>query len=355
MQKYSFLTQILNKQFLGDGEILDYSIKRIQKNSYNIELEQCNYVFITGLARSGTTALLNFLDKTNKFSSLRYKYMPFILMPKIAQIFSKLFMNNNKNVISERLHGDGILIGQSSPECLDEPFWINTIYKKNLNNNFMSPHSIDSDLARSYGYLLNKYALIENKKRMLIKNNNSHLRLLSTSSYFPNSKFLVVFRSPIAQAISLLNLHKRISKFQRKDKYVLEYMNLIGHWEFGLGKKFFVYKKDQEKTLKSLNPEKINYWLMQWIFTYEWINNNLSDKKNIIFICYEQLCKDDNYKMNLFKLLNIKQENNLLKFKLGRSNNHKDLYEKEISIKDLKKSENIYSQLKKKSNFALNF
>ena len=42
-----------------------------------------NHVFIIGLARSGTTILLNALHKSNIFASLSYADMPFVLAPNM--------------------------------------------------------------------------------------------------------------------------------------------------------------------------------------------------------------------------------------------------------------------------------
>ena len=44
--------------------------------------------------------------------------MPFILSPN----FSKLLNSKNTSKI-ERLHGDGIIFDDNSPEALDEIFW----------------------------------------------------------------------------------------------------------------------------------------------------------------------------------------------------------------------------------------
>jgi len=130
MISYSYLDKILHRQFLGNGEISRFCINKIIKNSTNIKLQNLENIFITGLARSGSTILLQSIEKSNLFGSLRYKYMPFILTPKIANIFSKL-QTSNLNLEIDRLHNDGLKISLNSPECLDEPFWINTLYKNN--------------------------------------------------------------------------------------------------------------------------------------------------------------------------------------------------------------------------------
>ena len=42
-----------------------------------------NHVFISGLARSGTTMLMRYLYETGLFRSLTYLDMPFVLMPNV--------------------------------------------------------------------------------------------------------------------------------------------------------------------------------------------------------------------------------------------------------------------------------
>ena len=42
-----------------------------------------NHVFVSGMARSGTTILLNAIYETDEFAALTYQDMPFILSPNI--------------------------------------------------------------------------------------------------------------------------------------------------------------------------------------------------------------------------------------------------------------------------------
>ena len=50
--------------------------------------------------------------------------MLFLLSPYLSNFVDKFIFSNNKEIEKERIHGDNIFISQSSPECLDEPFWI---------------------------------------------------------------------------------------------------------------------------------------------------------------------------------------------------------------------------------------
>ncbi len=337
----------MHQQFLEKGEILNFAIRRIKKKSLNININLSRHIFITGLARSGTTALLQSLDSTNDFGSLRYKYMPFILIPKISNIFSKYLINKEDNKI-ERIHGDGIKINTNSPECLDEPYWLNTTYKKYNFSKIITPHNIEKKDLEGYIYLLNEYIKIENKEHLIIKNNNAHLRILDLSSLLPNSQFLVLFRSPISHAISLLRLHKRLIKIQEENEFVLRYMEMIGHWEFGKGKKPFIYENNQEINLTRINDTDLKYWLKQWIFSYEWILKKVCSRKrsNIKLVCYEDLCNNKNYLDSFYESIAVNPEKINFNFKNKKTD---ILGEVSLQTKDLNYANEIYRMLRNES------
>ena len=346
MNNYSLVSKILHRQFLSKNEFTKFLIERIFYKSKNINLKNFEYIFITGLARSGTTSLLQSISELKGFGSLRYKYMPFTLTPTLAKIYNSNFYKPDFTS-SERMHDDGLRISLESAECLDEPYWIQSTLK-DIDEEIMKPHTISKDLAKGYGYLLDYFSKIENKKRLVIKNNNNHLRLKSLSKFFPKSKFLVVFRSPIPHASSLLNIHEKLSLKQSQEKFILEYMDLIGHYEFGKGKKPFIYKKGQLKILKNLDSFDLNYWLEQWIYTYEWLLKvtTLNKNNNIYLICYEDLCKSKKYESALFKNLNINLEEKRFIFKLGKSNLLTQNKQKNSRIKY---AHEIYNSLRDKS------
>ena len=233
---FEFFPFLINKRlnfFLS--QIGDLESLLINQNNLKIEKP----IFICGQARSGTTALLNKIYSSGEFGSLLYRFMPFILIPELASKFygNKLSLKKNKQ---ERFHKDGILININSPECLDEVFWIKALGKY-YENNELKPVNIDSSILKAYSYLLDKYSNLQSSKRMLVKNNNNHLRLNSLIKYFKDSTFLFTFREPLSHAKSLLKQHHNFINVQNEDKFILEYMNMIGHFEFGKGIKSFTY------------------------------------------------------------------------------------------------------------------
>src|SRR6056300_363387 len=121
MQNYSNIQKFLH-DFLLSKKIINKSLFELEKIIYlkNKDIIDQSHVFITGLPRSGTTSLLNFLFSSDEYTSLKYRNMPFVLSPN----FSKLF--NKKNTPKkERVHGDGIVFDINSPETFDEVFFNN--------------------------------------------------------------------------------------------------------------------------------------------------------------------------------------------------------------------------------------
>lgn len=346
MSNYKPLDKILNQQFLGDNPLSNFLFQRLlckaQLNKSDLNLK--HHIFITGYARSGTTAILNQLYGTNQLSSFLYKHMPFILSPKLASLAA--YISKNEKIEKQRLHQDGIMFNNSSPECLDEVYWIKST--KNYNKNHLKEiDNININILLGYENLLTSFSNIQNSNRLIIKNNNNHIRLNSLSDYFNYCDFLVIFRNPIYHSYSLLKTHKRFYKLQENDPYILEYMNLIGHREFGKGLKKFVYKDILIKNF--YKPNSINYWLCNWINCYSWIlSNKLYKKKNVHLIQYEKLCRNESNLEDLYRLLNLKlsNKNNLiLKNKLSskqKINLNIDSELKKLSIK-------IFNKLKKYS------
>ena len=122
MNQYNFFDKLLHEQFLGNNALSDFCYERIlSKSRAQNEIIKSSNIFITGLARSGTTALLNKFYATEELGSFLYKFMPFILLPELANIASS---KKNNIQTQERFHSDGIKINLNSPECLDEVFWI---------------------------------------------------------------------------------------------------------------------------------------------------------------------------------------------------------------------------------------
>ena len=319
MQNYSGIQKFLH-DFVLSKKFINKSLFEIEKIIYlkNKDIKNQSHIFITGLPRSGTTSLLNFIYSSDHYASLTYKNMPFILSPN----FSKLF--NKKNVSKkERLHNDGISYDINSPEALDEIFFNN-----------------DDEFIKNE--LVNYIQLIlfsESKDKYLSKNNLNFKRIDLINSILPNSIFLIPIREPLQHTYSLLNQHLNFSQLQQGNDFIRRYMNYLGHNEFGLNHKPW----NNPINFKDFND--INYWLEQWCLYYQDILKKYQSYDNCFFIIYEELTNQNYLKVLLEKIYFSQVENlNLNYFK----NSNK----KEIDIdcaKDIyENAKDIYTDFKYK-------
>ena len=264
MNNYSSI-QIFLHDLVLNNNLIKKSLYEIEKIFFlkKVKIYQNEHIFITGLPRSGTTVLLNFIFSFSKFASLKYKNMPFITSPN----FSKLFLKKEVK-IKERFHQDGIMFNLNSPEAFDEVF-LNTFDEKIIKNEFQN--------------FVNLILLSQNKDRYLSKNNFLFKRINQIKTIFPKSKFIIPIREPLQHSYSLLKQHIHFSKLQKKNDFVRRYMNYLGHFEFGLNHRYWY------KPIKFEDTFNINYWLEQWILFYNKIFKNHFHNKSCMFIRYEDL------------------------------------------------------------------
>ena len=99
MKNYNYIQKFLHdlvfsKKFINKSLFEFEKILFLKNNNFKNNL----HVFITGLSRSGTTSLLNFVHSSDQFASLKYKNMPFIFSPSISKLFYKKNVNKKKKV-----------------------------------------------------------------------------------------------------------------------------------------------------------------------------------------------------------------------------------------------------------------
>lgn len=299
--KYNFLSKFLHKISLGSKAVseMSFDIERgiyLKKTTHN---PTENHLFISGLARSGTTVLMNFLHETNRFSSLTYADMPFILAPNLGGKISKN-KTSGELKMRERAHKDGILINNESPEALDEVFWKVFLDNKYIQKDRLLIHEINDENKNRYSQYIDLIILKHSKNegtKYLSKNNNSILRLSSLLEIFPKATVLIPFRDPLQHALSLLNQHQHFCKLQTENPFTLKYMNWIGHHEFGLNQKPFYLKNDLIfNQLIEKNKEDVNYWLLTWLNYYTYVSEHFMNSCTLF--SYEKFCKNPTNYMN---------------------------------------------------------
>ncbi len=287
---YNLLVKLLHYSIIGNKIIpeLLFDIENFLFKKKNKLIKVNHQIYVTGLARAGTTVLLNTIYDTKKFASFTYRDMPFIICPNIWNIVSK-YLKSSKPI--QRKHNDNMKISLDSPEQFEEIFWSLKTSEKYIFKDHLKYHEIDSYNLSLYETFVKNCLVKYKKSNYLCKNNNNLLRIKSLIKKFP--KFLLSFRNPLDHSISLLKQNINFSNLQKKDNFTKKYMKYLVHHEFGLDHKPMVFD-NLEKTNSDKND--INYWLDRWIDFYDFIKREkLKKSPNLLFIDYEELCKNSKF------------------------------------------------------------
>jgi hypothetical protein len=272
----------------------------LNKLFYEFEKKECvnrNFerIIISGLARSGTTSILRELAKNACTCSLSYKNMPLVLAPRMQKLLNYFFEINVKDV--ERSHQDGLKINTSSYEAFDEVFF--QLYEKNIYT--FKNHLIEynSMYINSYIEFINHLLIVNNRNIYVTKNNNHILRLqkiIETGKF----KIFITFRNPLMQSASLEKQDSIHSGLHSKDSFALDYMNYLGHYEFGMNKKYFKFKNAR---VNVLDYEGNDFWLAQWINYYDYLIMLAKKYKTINLIHFDDWCSKDKLLIKKIKLI----------------------------------------------------
>jgi len=242
-----------------------------------------DFVIVTGLARGGTTALTDLLYESNRFHSLSYDNMPLLLAPNL---WRKLHCSRN-NKSRQEAPDYNLMYGYKTVGFLEEYFFKVFLKDSFISGNTLEEHEVDK---RTYEDYLTYQKLIRQKNKesiYLAKNNNLILRYRSLRTYNPDFKIVLIFRDPLGHAYSLKTQHNRFCDMHEADPFSLEYMNWLGHHEFGLNHK--VFHLELMDMCKHYDDSSISYWIAIWISYYTHILS-LTKDENLYLVDYADLC-----------------------------------------------------------------
>lgn len=263
--------------------------------------------------------------------------MPFLLAVNLWRIFYR----PKKNKLRERAHGDNLQFGYKTIEALEEYFFKAFLNDAYIKENVIAKHEINDNTYKSY---LQYQHLVSRKKvntTYLAKNNNFILRYESLRQLNKRFYLIMMFRSPIDHAYSLFNQHKKFSKLHHEDQFTLEYMNWLGHHEFGLNHK--PMQLNGEGNRKYSDPQEINYWIETWIDYYSFILT-LPEDDRFILVDYKDLCEQPS------KLVKTIEPKIKIELNLNDRKPYKRTVTPELEIDDklLRSAQSIHEQLKQK-------
>ena len=259
-------------------------------------------VFVCGLARAGTTILLETLARHPDLASHRYRDDPFVFTP----IFWNLFLSRlpqSRQAPAERAHGDGIAVTSESPEAFEEIIWM--AFFEGLHDPAQGPgHSVVLDAATDcppfeafFRDHIRKLLWVRGRPRYLSKANYNVTRMEYLLKLFPDARFVVPLRAPEAHIASLVKQHRLFSEGERRHPRALQHMRRIGHFEFGLDRRpIDVGDGSMPAILRAFRDgEEVRGWALYWASLHNWLAGRLAAnaalRAAVQVVRFEDLCR----------------------------------------------------------------
>lgn len=195
-------------------------------------------LWVAGLARSGSTMLLELLAAHPAVTTQRYRDFPPVFIP---YLWNRLldFMPLKPEQPVERAHKDRILVTSESPEAFEEPLWmaffpgLHDPRRPAVLGGTVEHPKFEAFLADH----IRKLLLLRARTRYLAKANYNVTRLGYLLKLFPDARFVVPIRNPLWHIASLMKQHRLFCDAERLYPSARRHLARVGHFEFGLDRR----------------------------------------------------------------------------------------------------------------------
>lgn len=276
------------------GQLESYFLRE-EMNALRIEKP----IYVSGLARSGSTLLLEILSRHRGLVSHQYKDYPPIYTPFWWNWLLR-WMVTQKVKPTERAHRDGILITPDSPEAMEEILWMSffpTLHEVTTSN-VLDETTSHSKFEKFYLDHIRKLLLVRKGNRYLAKGNYNLTRLEYILKLFPDARFIIPIRHPVGHIASLMKQHTLFCQGTQETPPALKHLQRIGHFEFGLD--WRPINTDNTLIIKEIielwqTKQAIQAWSRYWNQLYSYIAKRLEANQPLrqatLVIRFEELCQ----------------------------------------------------------------
>ena len=295
-------------KFFSKFKTLSHLLDKLETNYLRNDLNKISInkpIFITGLARSGTTIILEMLHQHPDLASHRYSHLLLPYLPHwfslVLNKLSRFFLKNYLTKPFERIHKDGIIVTRDSPEVVEEVIWqefFDNLHDEEVSN-IINKEIVNHRFEKYYKTHIRKLIINQNRSRYLAKNNYNITRLEYLLKLFPNSKFLLTIRNPIEHISSLIKQTALFVRMEQEAPLLIDWLRIVGHYEFGSqqvcinsGNTDIIHK------IRKLWARKETYvkgWAYYWNSIYDYISkcieSNSNLKKATYIVRYDDLCE----------------------------------------------------------------
>ncbi len=257
-------------------------------------------IYVSGLARSGSTILLELLAGAPGVISHRYKDFPPIFTPYAwTSLLKHVGGGNRGDTPSERAHKDGIMVTPDSPEAMEEPLWSAFFPHAHdpARSNVIGPGDDDAGFSKFYSEHIRKVLAVRGGQRYLAKGNYQVTRLEYLLELFPDARFVLPVRDPAAHIASLMKQHNLFSRGQSANQRARDHLRRVGHYEFGLDR-VPINTGDKSATREIVElwsgGEELEGWMLYWNQIYGYLAERLEANEKLAkaakFVEFEHLC-----------------------------------------------------------------
>jgi hypothetical protein len=254
-------------------------------------------IHVAGLARSGSTVLLEMMASHPDTATHRYRDFPPVMTPILwNRAFGHIYGKNVQPV--ERAHKDRILVTPDSPEALEEVLWM--VFFEHAHDPHVSSvldrGSIYPAFEAFYRDHIKKILHVRGGRRYLSKCNYNLTRLAYLSRLFPDARLVVPVREPLWHVASLTKQHRLFCEEERRDPRILAHMRRVGHFEFGLDRRAENIGDDTAASIERLwaDGEEIRGTARLWASLYGFVLHQLEEDEKLrqqtLILRYEDLC-----------------------------------------------------------------
>jgi hypothetical protein len=154
------------------------------------------------------------------------------------------------------------------------------------------------DFEAAFCMHLRKILALRGGQRYLSKGNYNVTRIRYLARLFPDARFIVPIREPVAHVHSLVRQHRRFSRLALEDARVPHYLRAAGHYEFGAQRVPINVRAGEIGRSEAAWNEGDDYrgYARQWAAIYRYVDELRSSHpdlaERITIMRYEDLCSE---------------------------------------------------------------
>lgn len=257
-------------------------------------------IHIAGLARSGTTILLELLAEHPDVATHKYRDFPPVFTPWLWDRWLAR-VPEKEEPAAERAHGDGITVTSHSPEAFEEVLWMAFFENSHdaAHSNVLTRATSNPAFETFYAEHIRKILAIRGGTRYAAKGNYNLMRLAYLQKLFADARFVLPIRDPVWHIASLMKQQTLFEAGQNAHPRAIEHLRRVGHFEFGLDRR--PINPGDPQTVQQIQQlwadgHEVEGWARYWAMIHAALADQLDADATLQratqIVRYELLCAD---------------------------------------------------------------